>query len=35
MLLKQIKEVENSNNQKKTKQKQRIVHQMKNKGFLK
>jgi hypothetical protein len=35
ILLKQIKETQIAKNQKTTKQKQRIIHQMKNKGFLK
>jgi len=35
VLLKQIKETQITKNQKTTKQKQRIIHQMKNKGFLK
>jgi hypothetical protein len=35
VLLKQIKETQITKNQKTTKQKQRIIHQMKSKGFLK
>jgi len=35
VLLKQIKETQVTKNKKTTKQKQRIIHQMKNKGFLK
>jgi hypothetical protein len=35
ILLKQIKETQIAKNQKTTKQKQRIIHQMKNEGFLK
>jgi hypothetical protein len=35
VLLKQIKETQVAKNKKTTKQKQRIIHQMKNKGFFK
>jgi predicted transcriptional regulator YheO len=35
ILLKQIKETQVAKNKKTTKQKQRIIHQMKNKGFFK
>jgi hypothetical protein len=35
VLLKQIKETQVAINKKTTKQKQRIIHQMKNKGFFK